>query len=559
MVKFAKRLLVFAFAAAAAALLTAVSFAAEPIKAPGGKVTDAESFIAALGGEEAAYIGDDGKTIIFLSDIEVYDIIDIVSGEYIVSGTGCYMTRADGREVCPIFEVSGGHLTLGSEKGSNEHPSLTLDGEDREVIAPLIAIDGGQLDIYIGTLLCNNKGSFGAIQSQGGETTVIGAMVTGCGREQSTGGVAYVEEKGNITFYGGDYQNNTAGAGGFAYVKGGSLTAVSATIAYDTAGIGGAIFNDGGTVVLSEIPMQYCTASTRAGAIYNTGDLTISGGYIAYSDAPDTAALWNSGKAVISGAEITMCTAQKYSAVYNTGSLHQISTDINNNTASETCAVYNSGEYILTEGSISSNTAQVRFGGIINDGTFTVDSGSISSNKCKGDCAFGLAMVNRGKVILRDNAFLSFNNDVLMVFGYSSADPVVEVENELTANTPVITVTPAVSDSSRPDGFRLDFSTKKQLITGKADEFSKLTASDYQADRYGIGDDGKIKWEGFADTDEGRGRVMLIVGVSVIAAAAVIGAVVSAVIRAKKKKTEAAPAAESGEKDEKGGSDEEKD
>ncbi|MCR5263317.1 MAG: hypothetical protein K6D94_05545 [Clostridiales bacterium] len=522
-----------------AAALSLVSFAAAPVKAPGGKVTDAASFIAALGGDEAAYIGDDGKTIIFLSDIEIYDIIDIVSGEYIVSGTGCYMTRAEGREICPIFEVSGGHLTLGSEKGSNDHPSLTLDGEGREGLGPLIAVDGGQLDIYIGTLLCGNRGSVGAIHSQGGETNVYAAKITDCGSASSSGGAAYVEENGNISFYGGDYQNNTAGAGGFAYVKGGTLTAVSAVIAYDTAAMGGAIFNDGGTVVLSEIPMQYCTSTTRAGAIYNTGDLTVSGGYIAYSDSPDTAALWNTGKCVISGSEITMCTATNYCAVYNTGSIHQISTDVNNNTSEETCAVYNSGEYVLTEGSVSSNTAKVRFGGIINDGTFTVDSGSISSNKSKGDCQYGLAMVNRGKVILRDNAFLSFNNDVLMVFGYGQTDPRVEVENELTANTPIITLTPAVSDPSRPDGFRLDFGTKKQLVFGKLDECSKLTATDHIADEYIIGDDGRLKWDGFADNDEGKGRVVLIVGVCVIAAAAVGGTVAATVIRAGRKKKKA--------------------
>ena len=250
------------------------------------------------------------------------------------------------------------------------------------------------------------------------------------------------------------------------------------------------------------------------------------------------AVLFNTGNAVISGCEFTMNTAVNYSAVYNTGSIHQISTDINNNTAEESCAVYNSGEYILTEGSISSNTAKVRFGGIINDGTFTVDSGSISSNKCKGECQYGLAMLNRGKVILRDNAFLSFNNDVLMVFGYGSTDPTVEVENELTANTPIITLTPAVADNSAADGFRLNFSTKKQLVFGKLDECAKLAATNYQADKYAIDDNGCLKWDGFADNEFGFNRKILIIGISVIACAAVAAVVFVQISKIKKKKAD---------------------
>ncbi|MGI6742107.1 MAG: hypothetical protein ACOX4O_00380 [Eubacteriales bacterium] len=486
----------------------------KPVIAPGGKVDSPESLIAALGGDEAAYISDSG-VITYLSDIAVSAPIEIISGEYTISGTGCHMTREDGYKGS-FFTVTGGKLILGNEKGANTHPSLTLDGSGGG--DSLIQVTGGELDIYIGTLLTGNTGTEngGAILVSGGNAKIFNAKIDNC---HASDGGAIAVMGGELISYGGDYQNNTAARGGFIYIgTKGSFVAGQSVISYDTAENGGAIYNEG-SCTLSEIPLSYCKASGKGGAVYNTGEFVMHGGYAAYNTADEAAVIWNSGSAAINISEFSMNEAVNYSAVYNTGSFNQIGTTISSNTASESYCVYNGGNYVLTEGGISSNTAMIRFGGIINDGSFQVDSGSISSNKSKGECQLGLAIVNRGKIILNDNAFLSFNNDVLMICGDNSK-PEVEIKNTLTANTPIITLTPAREDPSSENGFKTDYRLKEALVTGEISEVEKLAVTVNGAYKYKINDNGRISWDGIADNDDGKNFKIIIIGVCVIIAAA---------------------------------------
>ena len=349
----------------------------------------------------------------------------------------------------------------------------------------------------------------------GGKVEIFNAKIENC---SAANGGAIAVLGGELISYGGDYQNNTAVRGGFVYIgAAGSFIAGQSVLSYDTAENGGAIYNEG-SCTLSEIPLSYCKASGKGGAVYNTGEFVMHGGYAAYNTADEAAVIWNSGSAAINISEFSMNEAVNYSAVYNTGSFNQIGTTISSNTASESYCVYNGGNYVLTEGGISSNTAMIRFGGIINDGSFQVDSGSISSNKSKGECQLGLAIVNRGKIILNDNAFLSFNNDVLMICGDNSK-PEVEIKNTLTANTPIITLTPAREDPSSENGFKTDYRLKEALVTGEISEVEKLAVTVNGAYKYKINDNGRISW-GIADNDDGKNFKIIIIGVCVIIAAA---------------------------------------
>ncbi len=501
-----------------------------PVTAPGGKVDSPETLISALGGEEAAYISDSG-VITYLSDIAVSAPIEINGGEYTISGTGCHMTRKDGYNGS-FFVVNGGKLTLGNEKGANTHPSLTLDGSgDGD---SLITVNSGELDIYIGTLLAGNTGSDkgGAILVSGGKVEIFNAKIENC---SAADGGAIAVLGGELISYGGDYQNNTAVRGGFVYIGAeGSFIAGQSVLSYDTAENGGAIYNEG-SCTLSEIPLSYCKASDKGGAVYNTGEFVMQGGYAAYNEANEAAVIWNSGSATINVSEFSMNEAVNYSAVYNIGSFTQIATTISNNTASESCCVYNGDDYVITEGSISSNTAMVRFGGIINDGNFKVDSGSISSNKSKGDCQLGLAIVNREKISLNDNAFLSFNNDVLMIYGENSK-PEVEITNTLIANTPIITLTPAREDPSSENGFKTNYRLKEALVTGELSEVEKLAVTVNGAFKYKINDKGRISLDGIADNDEGKNLKIIVTGVCVIILAAAAAFVYVTVSRNKTEK-----------------------
>ena len=512
-----------------------ISAAYRPVTAPGGKVDSPEALVAALGGDEAAYISDSG-VITYLSDIAVSAPVEIISGEYTISGTGCFMTREDGYKGS-FFVINGGKLVLGNEKGANTHPSLTLDGSGEG--EALIQTNGGKLDIYTGTLLTGNTGSEkgGAILVSGGNVEIYNAKIENCSADD---GGALAVLGGELISYGGDYQNNAAVRGGFAYIGvDGSFVAGQSVISYNTAENGGAIYNEG-SCTISEIPLSYCKASGKGGAVYNKGEFIMHGGYAAYNAADEAAVIWNSGSAVINASEFTMNEAVNYSTVYNTGSFKQIATNISSNTAFETCCVYNSGDYVLTEGGISSNTAMIRFGGIINDGSFQVDSGSISSNKSKGDCRLGLAVVNRGKIILNDNAFLSFNNDVLMIYGENSK-PEVEITNTLTANTPIITLTPARADPVSENGFKTDYHLKEVLVTGELSEVEKLAVTVNGAFKYKINDSGRISWDGIAETDDGKNFTIIVTGVSLIILAAASAFIYVKVSRNRAKKKDISP------------------
>lgn len=545
--------------------LGAVSFAQTlPVSSTGGDVTDTSSFIEALGGDEAAYA--DGNTIVFLSDVELSGAITVRSGEFVISGTGCYITRAEGYTGA-LLEVDGGSLTLGSDSGSDDHPSLTLDSAGKISESAAIVVKGGSLTVCPGTAVtgCNNplaaniqnSGSGGAILVTGGSVEIKGGDFSA--NEASNGGALSVLG-GEVTVTGGSFNQCKASNDGGAFYVGeeGSLAIGGIEITENSAPNGGAIYNCG-ECVLSGVAVTYCTADSAGGGIYNIGDLTMLNCALAYCTADlSGGGLVNTGEvdrtqAILNAVQITSCEAAQASAVLNSGVLTIAECEMNYNTASECFTVVNYGTTTMNGGSISSNTANGWGGGIVNYGTYIIDSGSVSSNKSKG-YEYGLAFFNYAAIELRNNAFISFNNDVLMIFGVpDSNDPVINIESSLTANTPVITLTPAVYDETSEHCVAVDYTITAKLIKSEsidsaslADEIEKTAVTNDAAKKkaYSIDPEGALRCDGRVKTD-GDSTVLIIIVVS--ASVAVIAVIVIAMIAVRSKRKKTAAAKNSGE------------
>lgn len=520
------------FALLAAALWTGAS-ASDAVSSNGGNVTDAASFVAALGGEKAAYAKD--NVITLLSDVALSGTVKLAKGEYTLNGAGCFMTRAKGFGGTLISVGKGASLTLGNSRGSDDHPSLTVDGAGYDANEALLTVSGGSLTVYAGTLFTAGEG--GGLCVDGGSALFYAGKITDCTAVR--GGAVYVksgEFSASMTISG-----CKAEEGGAIYNSG--KTAMLGTVTECEAARGGAVYNSAeGDYTTDSCEYTYCKASESGGGFYTAGKLTIASGAvgIAYDDAAEGGGLYvaDGAETTLYGAQITMNTALRAAGMYNVGKLTLYDgAEFTYNKASETGGgVINDGDIVMLGGSISSNDSSGSCGGIINRGSLDMSDGSISSNKSKLDT---VGVDNYGYMKLSAHAFISFNNQVLLR-RYTSEDGVevraaVDIVGELTANTPIATFRPV---SGSGEDYADAYVKGEQLATlddsgnsGVPSE-EKVAVSDYNGSAYALTAEGKLVRTGFA---EGAGLPLPAV-IAIAAGALAVATAAVWIITSRKKK-----------------------
>lgn len=408
------------------------AFNVNAVSANGGDVSTPEEFVYALGGDEAAY--NDGNTIILKSDIYINQPITIKSGEYVIQGSGCYIY---GGEDFPLISLDGDDvtLTLGNDRGSDNHPSLTFNSLESNQNA--VKINNGTLNIYIGTLFHDFKLS--PIHLTDGTINMYGGVIRDC---QSNNGGAFYIENGDLNITQGTFSNCKADNGGVIYNENGNIIMIAPQINNNSVSInGGVVYLEHGQLLINN-GLFDSNSATDGGVIYNkSGEVNLAGGSFVYNIASDNGgALYNDtdGEMVIINLNTTTITfneAANAAAIYNNGYIELDDAQITYNIAEiSTGGIYNNGHFVMRGGSVSMNESDGICGGVMNTGRFEMYNGSISSNKSAEMTAMG--MYNRDELLLGEHCFISFNNDVLMDVGAT-----VEVLSELTANTPVATLT----------------------------------------------------------------------------------------------------------------------
>ncbi|MFA6947447.1 MAG: hypothetical protein WCQ72_00525 [Eubacteriales bacterium] len=533
-----KKLLIFAFSVMLiVSAMTVAAFAADAVNAPGGGVSSPEDFVAALGGDSAAYA--DGDTIVLLRDVVLGGTVRINAGEYTISGRGCYIFRDMAEGMFAVEKDAA--LILGGSGGSDGDPSLTLDGCGIDGAAAILSLGGGQIDMYPGTLITDAKnpltpgistsGGGGAVCVMSGTFNMYGGVIDGC--SAANGGAVSISG-GEFTQTGGSMTGCTAAYGGAVFVgEGGAFTAGGITLSGNSATVGGGICSWGASV-FANCEVSYNTAKSQGGGIAVLGgSLDMAGGYIVYCGAGENeikssditsdamTVTGGSGGGIYSTAETSLysvqlmyCDAARGSAVCADGGDFTLSdTTASYNRAEQMAAVYAAGGTLtMTGGSISSNEAALYCGGVYNGGEFTVDGGSISSNKCKDGADFALGVLNCGAMTITNGAFISFNNDVGMLDGASFT-----VSGTLTANSPVATLTPLIGAAGELPYAR-SYVKGTALVSGELSQLGKLAVSDYDGRAYTFDENGALKNNG--RSADAPFPYLTVVMVCVIAAAA---------------------------------------
>jgi hypothetical protein len=87
-----KRITKLILIAAVLTLLFSIYSYAKDVTAPGGSVSDAQSMLDALGGEEAGWLSDTG-TVCLSADITLASPVSVTGGSIIINGAGCIIKR----------------------------------------------------------------------------------------------------------------------------------------------------------------------------------------------------------------------------------------------------------------------------------------------------------------------------------------------------------------------------------------------------------------------------------------------------------------------------------
>ncbi len=324
-----------------------------PIEAPGGAVKSAADFVKVLGGESAATASEDGKTVTLKADVSLKAGIIISQGEYTLLSEGKHtIYRGDSAKV-QFFQLQNENvsLTLGSSTGSDEDPTLILDGN--RVVAERAVIDNsGKLTIQPGVVIRGNN-----------RTATMAQKGTG-------GGGIQITSKGTVTMNGGLITANQIGA--------------------DTVSMGGAgIFNGGGKFYMTggKVVGNAAVGKIRGGGVYHYGGTTeITGGAI----LDNTTGMEGGGLYIRTDGCLVGGTAL-----------------ISENEAVNGGGIYlDSGSFELSgSAAVTKNTAThgTNSGGgvFVNkaEAVFTMKGGSISENNATG--TGGGFLVNRGKLDLQ--------------------------------------------------------------------------------------------------------------------------------------------------------------
>lgn len=475
------------------ALLTlCLPVCAREIRVPGGEVTDAASLLAALGGDDAAWINGAGE-ICLRADLLAEAPIIIKDGNYTVNGAGGRLVRTDSARPLLIIS-SGATLSLGQDNNRDQAETIILEGGDAGS-APVIELTGGTLNIYAGALLTGGQSDAdgGMLALRDGKLRMEGGVIEHCAANR---GGALAIFGGEAELAGGQIRMCTAQSdGGGVYLEAGKLTlsglyvgaepvvdAISSSVTVDethgcTANRGGGLFLAGGDCVIYAGGAASCTAQNGGGVWIEQGaSLYMVGGAIyANSAAQNGGGLMVCGQLAIGAGELSTNKAQNGGGLYisSTGTAAmQGGNLVSNEVTGLGGGLFNEGSFQIADGNLNYNKAQTG-GGIYNLGWCAIAGGSVGYNKIA--YAFGACALNLGTLELSYDCFVGGDNDIAVALdAYGIEHPAV-LDGRFETTTTVARLLPVVQNA---DGtLSADYTKGRQLMTVK--DGNALPLSDY--------------------------------------------------------------------------------
>ncbi|MBE6610537.1 MAG: hypothetical protein E7634_07700 [Ruminococcaceae bacterium] len=449
--------LVAVFAVMLFAVLLIPSFAAGNMDyandAPGGTVTSADEFVAALGSENAVKVSE--TEIKLKNSIVLQKTIEITNGRYTLKSQGCIIYR--GFEKGALFFLNGSSLsqrpslslgvasTAMIEEGVE--PNLTIDGcKDiyPKADGSLIMLKGGAtLNVYGSTLLTNasNTGMGGAVYAELGEHSEVdystpleptvllrNCKIEKCSADIAGGAVAFVGcydgfNVGSLTVENVSFPANTSvnetgtGAGGSIYALGGTVNVATATFTENIADNGAAVYiaSEGR---MSNITAEYNTAKVSGGVVYVGATNEVDGevsieNLVAHQNKSEGNGGVITNEGILLGLSL-YCTQNECAlnggGIYNTGVFEMKEGSFMNNDAGVSGGgAYCKGEksvFILSGGEINSNESPFA-GAIYSEGAVEINGGAVGRNDSAEP-----HLVLKGKVVFGKNASVLGSNTI---------------------------------------------------------------------------------------------------------------------------------------------------
>lgn len=391
-------------------------------EAPGGVVSNADEFIAALGKENAVKVSE--NEIKLINSVVLESTITITNGTYTLNSLGCTIYRGfeqgalfllDGSTISQRPSLSFGRVNA-EMTASGIEPDLTIDGCKElypKAEGSLIMLKGSAvLNVYGRILLTNAANAMmgGAIfaeigtQDEGDYNTPLeptvnlkNCKIEKCSAEMGGGAVAFIGYYNmidvgflsiqNVSFTGNTSVNELGmGAGGAIYSVGGTVNVATAMFTECVSDKGGAMYI-ASEAILSDVTAENNLAKVGGGVLYVgaeediAGNVTLNNMYATNNKSDgDAGVIENNGTVTANGIYFS-----------------------NNECSRNGGTIYNSGTFIMKEGSILHNDAGFSGGGVYSKGknsVFKLEGGEINSN----DSVFAGAIYSDGLVEITGGA-----------------------------------------------------------------------------------------------------------------------------------------------------------
>lgn len=470
----------------AALIALSLPVSAKEATGEGGEVFDADSFLAAIGGEDAGRINDAGE-VCLKSDVVLSAEVVIKGGDITVNGASCMFIR--GFDGGSLFILDGGTLTLGNPKNTDKPETLIFDGNGR--VGRAFEVKAGTLSLYSGSLVegfVADGENGGALFVSGGEANIYGGIISSC--SAANGGGASLSG-GKLVMSGGQIKLCGAKeAGGGVYIGGGAFEFIGGTV-------GGEIQHDDYSTEASVMSDDGC-AAINGGGIYveSGGDSFINGGIVAankaaaggglyikagasmllasgavsYNNAENGGGLYNEGDALGGYIELSYNVASENGGgLYNSGSYSMKGGLINTNESKRGAGVYNNGgSFEISEGSVNYNTASIFGGGAYNPegATLRIAGGSFGYNKLTDDKTLGTDIYSVGELLLENAVFIGGDGDLALGRKADGSPATATLVPPFTCTTTIARLSPVMYDGAS-DSLICDYQKRSALTVGE--------------------------------------------------------------------------------------------
>lgn len=411
--------------------------------------------------DDLIYACTHNGTYTITQDIHVTKSID-VTANVTLSNTSNSNVIDTSSDIYNIFEVHGGHLTLG--KTTDTYRVVVRGGKmvsgagvPYVKTAPIV-IAGGTVTMNNAWVWCSKKVAIRVTNQS--QLIMNGGEIKKIENNNRQSGAVLLSPGSNSTF--------TMNGGTISGCKvGGVMVGSGCTFTMNGGSITG---NSGGAGNPSVTPnlQKEVKFTGYGGGVYNAGTVNLKGGSISDNDADSQGG-----------------------GVYNVGNFTMSGGTISNNKKG---GIYNVGNFTMGNGSITGNSD---LSGVYNVGNFTMSGGTISNNINNSESA-GSGVFNKENANMYISGNISIGNDVaafkgakLSITGPVSSSIPVTLENPTLGA--VVLYTPGSTGTNYVKSVNVTNLPRGCFLAGDGDRvvISQNTKVSYDFDEDGIADEGR--------------------------------------------------------------------